>query len=143
MKISHHFTSIFVISLLSLVVIATAIIHPDFSFVAKASPKLLNLAVMQTNAACPEFISAGDFTPPQSNVTFDDLNGDGRADAYMFRSGGFTVWLNNGSGSFLAPTEYNTPSSILSFFDPGDLSGDGKRDFLFRYTIGSTTYMVV
>ncbi len=143
MKISHHFKSIFIISLLSIAVIATAVIHPNFSFAAQASPNLLSLASMQTSAACPEFISAGDFTPSPSNVLFDDLNGDGRADAYTLRSGGFTVWLNNGSGVFSGPTEYNTPTTALSLFDPGDLSGDGKRDFLFRYTVGSTTFMVV
>jgi lysophospholipase L1-like esterase len=68
----------------------------------------------------------------RDNITFADLNGDGKAD-YVFlddKSGAVTLWLNTGSGR----TE-ETGQGILF----ADLNGDGRDEYLFVDEDGSVT----
>jgi hypothetical protein len=68
-----------------------------------------------------------------SAVTVADVNNDGKADievanALVGTSGGtLTVFLNQGNGTFLSPSNVNTNISPLSMVS-GDLNKDGNQD---------------
>jgi hypothetical protein len=65
--------------------------------------------------------------PSPVSVAMADLNGDGKADLAVASGTGVSVLLNNGNGTFGAPTSYGSgtnPSSVAA----GDLNGDGKID---------------
>ncbi len=74
--------------------------------------------------------STGTGTAPEC-VRLGDVNGDGRLDIITANAGNndISVLLNNGNGTFGAPTTFDTdthPTSIAV----GDMNGDGKLDIV-------------
>jgi hypothetical protein len=61
------------------------------------------------------------------SVAMADLNGDGKADLAVASGTGVSVLLNNGNGTFGAPTSYGSGTNPFSVA-AGDLNGDGKID---------------
>jgi hypothetical protein len=66
-------------------------------------------------------------------VALADLDGDGDLDALVGDDLGYTVWLNDGAGNFVAAAQAsNPPNSDYSAVNLGDLNGDGVIDALIR-----------
>jgi subtilisin family serine protease len=72
-----------------------------------------------------------------SGVALADLRGTGRPDIIVsnyfnntFTSGGVTVLLNNGDGTFGTPTTYTTGGFNSGAVAVGDLRGTGKQDIV-------------
>ncbi|RFU33649.1 hypothetical protein B7463_g2678, partial [Scytalidium lignicola] len=68
----------------------------------------------------------------RNNVTFADLNGDGKADYVTVNAstGAISVWLNGGSGG-----AFETGQGVMF----ADLNGDGRDEYLFVDEDGSLT----
>ena len=68
-----------------------------------------------------------------------DFNGDGHPDIALISQSGntVTVLLNNGDGTFGAPTDYATGSGPTSIV-VGDFNGDGKSDIVTANSTGGS-----
>jgi hypothetical protein len=66
----------------------------------------------------PAFLAPGVFAP-------GDLNGDGKLDLAVANSGGVSVLLGNGDGTFQAAASYGPGASSVAV---GDFNGDSKPD---------------
>jgi hypothetical protein len=83
----------------------------------------------QTSYTLPSDFMPSGYAPP--SVASADLNGDGKLDLVVTDAGNgvVDVLLNNGSGSFTAPTSFGaagTPDAVAV----ADLNGDGKLDLV-------------
>ena len=85
--------------------------------------------------ADPDFYATG-FS---QSLVVEDVTGDGIADIvvqnyddYAARWWSFSVWLNNGDGTFAPTTSYPLDSSVLysDIFAAVDLNGDSKADIM-------------
>ncbi|HID67175.1 MAG TPA: hypothetical protein EYP31_02660 [Roseibacterium sp.] len=75
-----------------------------------------------------------------SNLTFNDVNADGRADALVLTGGRFRVYLSTGSGFDETERYWGTGlGSSVSNLSFGDFNADGRID-IFRRS-GSTGYI--
>ena len=68
-----------------------------------------------------------------SSVT-GDFNGDGKTDLAVATSGGISVLIGKGDGSFQAPVNYVVGNPIAIAI--GDFNGDGKADIAVTSTYG-------
>lgn len=82
-----------------------------------------------------------------SLVAFGDVNGDGHPDMIVASecmdvtcdhvTGGVSVLINNGDGTFQQAVTYNSGERYATFASMGDVNGDGKPDLLVANGNGS------
>jgi extracellular elastinolytic metalloproteinase len=86
------------------------------------------------------------------DVTYRDLNGDGKLDMISANggatggpnsAGSVAVRLGNGDGTFGAPTVYATNGVFTRFLDLGDVNGDGKLDVVASNTDSNTVALLL
>ncbi|MGI4736204.1 MAG: T9SS type A sorting domain-containing protein [Janthinobacterium lividum] len=96
----------------------------------------------------PYSVGALDARP--EDVVLRDFNGDGYLDIATTTApttlvNGVAILLNNGRGSFLAPTTYSTgaDSQLPTFLAVGDVNGDGKLDIATSNTANGSVSVLI
>jgi hypothetical protein len=79
------------------------------------------------------FAAARDYAvgPGPYSLAVGDFNGDGKPDIAVGVSGGMSVLLGNGDGTFQAAR--NSPLGLGRYIAVADVNGDGKLDLLSNY----------
>jgi hypothetical protein len=91
---------------------------------------LLNINFTYGGFAVPRRLPLGDGLG--GTARFGDVDGDGKVDAVIWREhcGTLAVYLNDGNGSFGAPS-YIPDASQTGTFELGDVNGDKRLDIVF------------
>jgi hypothetical protein len=91
------------------------------------------LGAMPLDPSAPLFLPAmaydsGEFASNNAPVVVADVNGDGKPDLLVPTTGGASVLLGNGDGTFQAAVTYSSGGVRPVSLVVGDLNGDGKLD---------------
>ncbi|AVT39611.1 hypothetical protein C6W10_27780 [Plantactinospora sp. BB1] len=122
--------------------------HPDVVFrrMADRSLQLVRGNGAGGFAAAPQTLDSGNWSTAQYLFSPGDFSGDGRPDLLYRNAGDLHLYMRRGTATgALESTAVQVGvgwSAANWIFSPGDFTGDGKPDVLYRSSANAALYMV-